>query len=153
MKHATLRVCVGLITLCSFGAAQAAGIVAELHQIEGKVLVNGGKGFMLAGAVKAGDKILIGDNSHVVVSYPNGCDIPLASKQIYVVHAKPPCGMKAKVVQQTVVVPPALPPVVPIAPVAASGLSSSLALPLAAVGLGAVAVGGLVLFSRPAASP
>jgi hypothetical protein len=146
-----LRVGVSVLTLFSFSAAQAAGIVAELHLIKGKVLVNAGHGFMSAGAVKAGDKILLGRQSHALLTYPNGCDVPLTGKQIYIVQAEPPCAPEERLAQVEPTMPEPPPPAPYIAPEVVDSGFGTMGIIGAGV-LGAAALGGaaFLLLRKPA---
>ena len=82
--------------LCLFaGAAQAAGPAMQIEYVSGKVLVNAGKGFRqidAAGLLKAGDRMLIGKDSTVTITFNDAhCSISYASASIIVVPAKAPC--------------------------------------------------------------
>jgi hypothetical protein len=144
-----LRVGVSVLTLFSFSAAQAAGIVAELHLIKGKVLVNAGHGYMSAGAVKAGDRILLGRQAHALLTYPNGCDVPLTGKQVYIVQAEPPCAPEERMAQVEPTMPEPPPPY--IAPAVVDSGFGTMGMVGAGV-LGAAALGGaaFLLFRKPA---
>ena len=144
-----LRVCFSLLTLFSFSAAQAAEIVAELHLIQGKVLVNSGHGYVSTGAVNAGDKILIGDKSRALLSYPGGCDVPLTGKQIYVVPFDPPCAPEQKTAEAPPTMPDPPPMIASAPPVVDSGIGTIGV--IGAVGaVGILAGGALLLLRKPA---
>lgn len=144
-----LRVGLSLFTLFSFSAAQAAEIVAELHLIKGKVLVNSGHGFVSAGAVNAGDKILIGDKSRALLTYANGCDVPLTGKQIYIVPAEPPCAPTEKMaeVQPTMPEPP---PMIAPAPAVVESGGAAYGMIGVVAGVGLLAGGAFLLLRKPA---
>ena len=106
------KVCGVVICAISLVGAQAAWadtLVAELHLIHGKVLVNSGKGYQLSGSASAGDSILIGGKSSAILTFPGGCDIQLQPGQVYVVPAVAPCTV-AYVPPQQFVPPPEPPP-------------------------------------------
>jgi hypothetical protein len=146
-----LRIATATITLLSFSAAQAAGIVAELHLIKGKVLVNSGRGYQSMGAVKAGDKILIGQNSRALLSYPDGCDVPLSSKQVYIVRSKSPCAPTQRIAEAPPMIEePPLPPIVAAAPAMVERGFSSWGLAGAAIlGAGVLGGGAFLLLRKP----
>ncbi|MEO9168788.1 MAG: hypothetical protein ABI230_10330 [Aestuariivirga sp.] len=99
-----------VISLAGAQAAWADAITAELHLIQGKVLVNNGKGYQLSGSASAGDSILIGDKSSAILTFPGGCDVQLQPNQVYVVPAASPCTVAYVPPQQEVVPPPPPPP-------------------------------------------
>ncbi|HEY5363995.1 MAG TPA: hypothetical protein VIJ49_07340 [Aestuariivirga sp.] len=106
------KVCGVVICAISLIGAQAAWadtLVAELHLIHGKVLVNNGKGYRLSGSAKAGDSILIGGNGSAILTFPGGCDVQLQPNQVYVVPVVAPCTV-AYVPPPQVAPPPAEPP-------------------------------------------
>jgi hypothetical protein len=82
--------------LCLFaGVAQAAGPAMQIEYVSGKVLVNAGKGFRQIDAaelLKAGDRLLIGKDSTVTITFNDAnCSISYASPSVVVVPAKAPC--------------------------------------------------------------
>jgi hypothetical protein len=87
-------------------------ILTELHLIQGKVLVNSGKGYRLSGSANAGDSILIGDNSSAILTFPGGCDVQLQPNQVYIVPAVSPCVVAYVPPPQVVPPPPAPPPTI-----------------------------------------
>ncbi len=145
-----LRVGFSLLTLFSFSAAQAAEIVAELHLIKGKVMVNSGHGFVSAGAVGPGDKILIGDKSRALLTYANGCDVPLTGKQIYIVPAEPPCAPAEKIAEVQPTLPDPPPMIAPAPAVVDSGMGSTIGVIGAVGAVGILAGGALLLIRKPA---
>ena len=145
-----LRVGFSLLTLFSFSAAQAAEMVAELHLIKGKVLVNSGHGYVSAGAVNAGDKILIGDKSRALLSYPGGCDVPLMGKQIYVVPFDPPCAPAEKIAEAPPTLPDPPPMIAPAPAVVESGSMGTIGVIGAVGAVGILAGGALLLLRKPA---
>jgi hypothetical protein len=146
-----LRVSASVVVLLSFTSAQAAGIVAELHLIKGKVLVNSGHGYYSMGAVKAGDKIMIGQNSRALLTYPDGCDVPLSSKQVYIVSAKSPCAPAQRVAEAPPMIEEPPPPMVAAAPaVVESGFDSMGLLGAGLLGAAALGGGAFLLLRKPA---
>ncbi len=148
-----LRVGLSLLTLFSFSAAQASEDFSELHLIKGKVLVNSGHGFVSAAAVHAGDKILIGENSRALLSFPGGCDVPLMGKQIYVVPFEPPCAPAEKIAEAPPTLPDPPPMIAPTPAVVESAGAGSMGTigVIGAVGaVGLLAGGALLLLRKPA---
>jgi uncharacterized ferredoxin-like protein len=81
---------------CLFAtAAQAAEPTMQIEYVSGKVLVNAGTGFRPADAasvLKAGDRLLIGKDSTITVTFNAAqCSISYASASIVVVPEKAPC--------------------------------------------------------------
>jgi len=113
-KQLGIATCI-LSLLCS-QAAWAEGITGELHLIKGKVLVSKGKGYRLAGSARTGQRIKLGKNSSAVLTLPNGCDVQLSSRQVYVVPAVSPCTVAVQSPPQPVVQAPP-PPVAYVPPV------------------------------------
>jgi hypothetical protein len=84
------------VALCLFfGVAWAAEPAMQIEYVSGKVLVNAGKGYRpIEGAalLKAGDRLLIGKDSTVTVTFSDArCSVSYASESIVVVPAKAPC--------------------------------------------------------------
>ena len=112
-------------------------ILAELHLIQGKVLVNSGKGYRLSGSANAGDSILIGDNSSAILTFPGGCDVQLQPNQVYIVPAVSPCAVAYVPPPQVVPPPPAPPPTIdPTTAIIGAGV----------VGAAALGAGAYLLF-------
>ncbi len=148
-----------LVASCitSFTVAQAAVVVAELGAFEGKVLVNHGKGFVPAtGALglNVGDQLLVGEKSSAVVTYNTGCKVSASAGQVLTVSAKAPCkaGEKVAMVGSEMIAPAADP--VGAGAMAGGGLfGGGSVLPLVLVGGGIAATVGIILATRPKASP
>ena len=112
-------------------------ILAELHLIQGKVLVNSGKGYRLSGSANAGDSILIGDNSSAILTFPGGCDVQLQPNQVYIVPAVSPCAVAYVPPPQVAPPPPAPPPTIdPTTAIIGAGV----------VGAAALGAGAYLLF-------
>ena len=97
-------------SIMSFASAQASAIVAELGTVEGKVLINHGKGFVPAVgliSLNAGDQLMVGEKSSAVVNYASGCSVSLAATQVVTISAKAPCkaGEKVAMIGETAIVP------------------------------------------------
>jgi hypothetical protein len=96
------------LTLAS-ASVQAASMVAQVGDFHGKVLVNQGEGFVpVSGplALKAGDTVMIGEESFATVSY-NECAVSLTEPTVFTVGEKAPCakGEKIASVQGTFISP------------------------------------------------
>ena len=99
-------------SIMSFASAQASAIVAELGTVEGKVLINHGKGFVPAVgliSLNAGDQLMVGEKSSAVVNYASGCSVSLAATQVVTISAKAPCkaGEKVAMIGETAIAPAA----------------------------------------------
>ncbi len=134
-------------SILSFATAQASAIVAELGAVQGKVMINHGKGFVPAvGLVSLndGDQLMVGEKSFAVVNYASGCAVSVAATQVVTISAKAPCkaGEKVAMVGDAAIAPAAgmgaMPP-------AAYGAS---ALPLLLIGGGVLGVGAILLLTR-----
>ena len=84
-----------LLALAMFSSAAFAGnVAATISDFSGKVLVNQGKGFVPAlGSIslKAGDKVMVGENSFAVVSYAE-CAVSISSPTVLSVTKDAPCA-------------------------------------------------------------
>lgn len=105
-------------------ASNAAPAVAVVADMNGKVLVNAGHGFVPAvstQALNAGDRVFIGENAFATVAY-GSCEVSYSKPAVFTVTAKAPCDKPVVSpvahlpggVVPPVVVPPVtgLPPVV-----------------------------------------
>jgi hypothetical protein len=80
-------------------SVQAATSVAQVGNFHGKVLVNQGKGFVpVSGALslKAGDAVMIGEESFATVSY-NECTVSLSEPTVFTVGEAAPCAKGEKI--------------------------------------------------------
>jgi hypothetical protein len=81
----------------AFGAGQAVSSsgVAELSGVQGKVLVNQGKGYeAVVGSVmlNSGDSVMIGDKSLAQISYLSAkCQVTANASSVIVIAATAPC--------------------------------------------------------------
>lgn len=134
-------------SIMSFATAQASAIVAELGTIQGKVMINHGKGFVPAVGVislNAGDQLMVGEKSSAVVNYASGCAVSVAATQVVTISAKAPCkaGEKVAMIGDAAIAPAAdMDPMPPVAYGAG-------ALPLLLIGGGVLGVGAILLLSR-----
>jgi hypothetical protein len=138
-------------SIVSFASAQASVIVAELGTVQGKVMINHGKGFVPAAglvSLNAGDQLMVGEKSSAVVNYASGCAVSVAATQVVTISAKAPCkaGEKVAMIGDTAIAPAAdvMDPSVPY------GFAG--ALPLLLIGGGVLGLGAVLLLSRPGAS-
>lgn len=68
---------------------------ATLSDVTGRVLVQRGEGFQSVdndATVRAGDRILTGEKSSVIIVYGEGCSQTVLANQSVVVMSEPPCG-------------------------------------------------------------
>lgn len=136
-------------SMLGLSAAQAASNFAEINLMQGKVLVNQGEGFVAlaeGSALKAGDKVLVGKDSSVIVAYNGGCAVSINEAKVVTVAKAAPCkaGTTAAVIGSSLISPAA--DIDPGAPPVAAGAAL---LPLLLLGGGAVIVGTVVLFGTP----
>jgi hypothetical protein len=86
---------VPLIAMLAVSAAHSAVSVAQLGDVQGKVLVNHGDGFIPAGgltALTAGDKIMVGKEGSATVAYAAaGCSVSLAPATVVTIGEIAPC--------------------------------------------------------------
>jgi hypothetical protein len=89
--------------ICAFVAASAlmvstsfaAGNVAVIGDVSGKVLVNKGEGFLpVVGSLElnAGDRVMVGQDSFATLTYSE-CAVSLASPTVVAVAEKPNCDV------------------------------------------------------------
>ena len=86
--------------LVGASVAQAAANFAEIGSIQGKVLVNQGHGFVAladGAALKAGDRVLVGKESGVVIAYANGCSVAVDEPKVLTIAKVAPCKTGATV--------------------------------------------------------
>lgn len=136
-------------SMLGLSAAQAASNFAEINLMQGKVLVNQGEGFVAlaeGSALKAGDKVLVGKDSSVIIAYNGGCAVSINEAKVVTVAKAAPCkaGTTAAVIGSSLISPAA--DMDPGAPPVAAGAAL---LPLLLLGGGAVIVGTVVLFGTP----
>lgn len=136
-------------SMLGLSAAQAASNFAEINLMQGKVLVNQGEGFVAlaeGSALKAGDKVLVGKDSSVIIAYNGGCAVSINEAKVVTVAKAAPCkaGTTAAVIGSSLISPAA--DIDPGAPPVAAGAAL---LPLLLLGGGAVIVGTVVLFGTP----
>lgn len=85
---------VALSLALASASVQAATMVAQVGNFHGKVLVNQGEGFVpVSGplALKAGDTVMIGEQSFATVSYGE-CSVALTSPTVFSVTKAAPCA-------------------------------------------------------------
>jgi hypothetical protein len=77
------------------GPVLAASPMGQLKDVDGKVYVNRGKGFVLAKGnteLFQGDRVMVGEKSSASINYYLAdCDVMLTSSSMTTVSAKPPC--------------------------------------------------------------
>jgi hypothetical protein len=147
MKNVVAGVVSAAFLIVNIAPALAVTPIAEVSGLNGKVLVNHGKGFVPAtGSVllNAGDKIMVGANSSANINYLNGkCSVSANASSVVTVTTNAPCKLGTVVgsVDNVFAVPAAAQG---IAPAAFGGLSTGT---MAAVGIGALVVigGGLLV--------
>jgi predicted RecA/RadA family phage recombinase len=93
MKKLLSGICVLSFALCS--NAYAIDAVATLSGVSGKVLVNQGQGFVaVLGSqnLQAGDQVLVGDESHVTVTYmAAACSVDVSQPRVMAIGKTAPC--------------------------------------------------------------
>lgn len=130
--------------------ALASAPIAEVSGLNGKVLVNHGKGFVPAtGSVllNVGDKIMVGANSSAKINYLNAkCLVSANASSVVTITAAAPCSLGSVVgsVDNVFAVPAGV--VGGAAPAAFGGLSSEAMTALGLVGALAVTGGALIAF-------
>jgi hypothetical protein len=94
-EDAMKSILVGLLTAAVLTTSSlAAGNVAVVGDVSGKVLVNRGEGFVpVAGSLQlnVGDRVMVGDNSFATLSYAE-CSVALAKPTVVSVAAVAPCA-------------------------------------------------------------
>jgi hypothetical protein len=122
--------------------ALAAPPLAELSQVQGKVLVNQGKGFYAAigaKALNAGDQVMVSADSSVIISLAKGCSVAVSKPSVVRIDENMSCKASPLVFEGDSFVAPAG---TVITPTASRG-STNLALPIA---MGGVAALGTIVF-------
>jgi hypothetical protein len=100
-----------LAVLLAMSTAHATVGVAQLSQLQGKVLVNHGKGFEPANGLvelSAGDKVLVGKESSATLSYMGSdCTVTVAESSVVTVSEVAPCkaGEVVGAVDSVIVIP------------------------------------------------
>ena len=121
-------------SVLSMNCVQAASNVAEISSIQGKVLVNQGKGFVTlanSSILNAGDRVMVGKKSSAVIAYANGCVVTVGATKVVTVGKSAPCKSGSIVIA-------------PVADVSVAPAVYDPTLPLVFIG-GALVVGGGVL--------
>jgi hypothetical protein len=130
MKKLIASVASAAFLITTLAPSLAASPIAEATGLEGKVLVNHGKGFELASGsvlLNAGDRLIVGEKSSATVSYLNvKCTVSATNSTVLTVAAVAPCksGTVVGSVDNVFATPVAdpvdpgfVPPVFPILPV------------------------------------
>ena len=94
MKKLILAMLIGLSAGLGPALAEIAPSATMLVKASGKVLVNSGKGFKkFAGdvPVKAGDRVLVGEDSKATVKY-GSCDVIVMEPSVYTILQESPCA-------------------------------------------------------------
>ena len=132
-------------------AASPVASATSIDGIDGQVLVNTGGGFARttkASDVKPGDRIMARPGGSALISYGDGCTVPVREGSVYVVKQKSPCPANdqstAKVEAKTTVTEAASsqPPGEPVGEPAPAD-SPSAAVVTAASAAGGLAAGGI----------
>jgi hypothetical protein len=102
---------VALSLALASASVNAASMVAQVGDFHGKVMVNQGEGFVpVSGplALKAGDAVMVGEESFATVSY-NECSVALSAATVFTVGEAAPCakGEKVASVAGTLITPAA----------------------------------------------
>ena len=87
-----------IASMLGVSAAQAAANFAEIGSIQGKVLINQGKGFAVlaeGAALKAGDRVMVGKESAAVIAYSTGCTVSINEAKVVTVAKVAPCKSTA----------------------------------------------------------
>jgi hypothetical protein len=141
---------VALSLALATASVQAATMVAQVGNSHGKVLVNQGKGFVAVDgtlSLKAGDTIMVGEESFATVSY-NECSVALSAPTVFTIGETAPCakGEKIASVAGTFITPTADADVGPVCSSAFCGAPAFL--PLLLIGGAAATVGIIVIASK-----
>ena len=130
-----------IASMLGVSAAQAAANFAEIGSIQGKVLVNQGKGFAVlaeGAALKAGDRVMVGKESAAVIAYSTGCTVSINEAMVVTVAKVAPCKSTAHLAMAGFNM---------IAPVAdVPSIAPAVFDPLVPVLLIGVGIGGICLF-------
>lgn len=129
MKKFVAGVVFAAFIIVNIAPALASAPIAEASGLQGKVLVNHGKGFVPASGtllLNAGDQIMVGASSAAKINYLNAkCSVSANASSVVTVTATAPCklGMVVGSVDTVFAVPAAVntayvtPPEFPILPV------------------------------------
>jgi hypothetical protein len=144
MKNVVAGVVSAAFLIVNIAPAFASAPIAEVSGLNGKVLINHGKGFEPAtGSVllNVGDKIMVGANSFAKINYLNAkCLVSANGSSVVTVTAKAPCSLGTVVGSvDNVFAVPAAAEAGPGADAGIAGLSTEATIGL---GIGAVAVVG-----------
>jgi hypothetical protein len=144
MKKMRLFGAVALSLALVSASVQAATMVAQVGNFHGKVLVNQGEGFVpVSGplSLKAGDTVMVGEESFATVTYNNKCSVALSSPTVLSVTDKAPCakGENVAAIDGAFVAPTFAPP-------------PAFVLPLILVGGAAATVGIVVVATKKKSS-
>ncbi len=148
MKNVVAGVVSAAFLIVNIAPALASAPIAEVSGLNGKVLVNHGKGFVPAtGSVllNVGDKIMVGANSSAKINYLNAkCLVSANASSVVTITAAAPCSLGTVVGSVDNVF--AIPAATEVAPAALGGLSSEAMTALGLVGGLAVTGGALIAF-------
>ena len=134
-----------IASMLGLSSAMAASNLAEIGLIQGKVLVNQGKGFVAlidGAALKAGDRVMVGKDSSAQISYNNGCAVSVNSASVVTVASVAPCDAGQFVAASSSNL---------IAPVAAP--AASITIPLVTLGVTTAVVAAALVVSNKSVSP
>lgn len=82
-----------------FWAAGAASAEVRLSRIEGGVLINQGTGYRHAEAavnLKTGNRIMVNPGAAALLTYSDGCKVPLRAGAVFSIGKASPCRFKAQ---------------------------------------------------------
>lgn len=90
------KLCAGVISVYAVaGAALASQPDMQIETASGKVMVNSGHGFVVGNAdvkLSVGDRVLVGKNSSLTISYLTAqCSVTYSEASVFVIPAKAPC--------------------------------------------------------------
>lgn len=135
--------------MLSANVVQAAANLAEIGSIQGKVLVNQGKGFVAlaeGSSLAAGDRVMVGKKSLAVIAYSNGCLVSINETKVVTVAKVAPCkdGAHLAMVGSELISPVAdiVDPVVPF-----------FGAPLLLVGGGVAVIGTILILKKNDGAP
>jgi len=140
-----------LVVLSMFAGTEAlaANSVANLQDVQGKVMIDHGKGFELAAlnsGLNVGDRVFVGQGGSAVVAF-EGCTVNIAKATVFTVGKVAPCakGTKTADIGGVFVTPAAVQHAVVVG---ATGGGLSTAAPALLIGGGLIAGGGLLLLTK-----
>jgi hypothetical protein len=90
-RFTSLAIAASVLTL---NVAVAAENFAAINQIQGKVLVNQGAGFVAlaeGSVLNVGDQVMVGKDSAAVIAYGNGCMVSVNEAKVVTVAETAPC--------------------------------------------------------------